>query len=311
MSVGVIAYMTIVALIGLAAVVKASTWLRLVLRSQKAQLKSRYVEEAVPTETPLRNPSQTARVRGLESIEAQFTVTRRILLPTIGVVAMLALSVPLWPQIPAATVSLLVATIAVLGGIAARPYLENALAGLTVSTSNLFNIGDTVLFDQQYGTIEDITSTHTTIKLWDWRRYIVPNSQMLSAKVISYTLHDPYRWTHVEFWVSYDADLDRVKEIALAAPLGCEHYAPHEAPVFWIMELARDAVQCWAAAWADSPSDSWMLGVHMRTEIILGLRQHGIRAHGFHHHVGHLPPVLTTTEPDGESESDRESERPT
>jgi small-conductance mechanosensitive channel len=292
MSVGVIAYMIVVAGLGFAGMLKASLWLRVVVRSQKAQLKSRHVEEVIPTETPLRNPSRTARERGLESIESQFTVTRRILLPTIAILTGMALSVPLWSQIPAATVSLLVTAIAVIGGIAARPYLENALAGLTVSTSNLFNIGDTVVFDEHYGTIEDITTTHTTIKLWDWRRYVVPNSQMLAAKIVNYTLHDSYRWTHVEFWVSYEADLDAVKEIALAAPLGSEHYAPHEAPAFWIMNLTRDGVKCWVAAWADSPSDSWMLAVHMRSEIITGLRAHGIRAHGFHHHVGGAPPGL-------------------
>ncbi len=303
MTLGVIAYMAVVALLGLAGMIKASRWLRLAVRAQKQQLRSRHVEEAIPTETPLRNPSRTARERGLESIESQFTVTRRILLPTIAVTTLLALSVPLWPQIPAATVSLLVAAIAVVGGIAARPYLENALAGLTVSTSNLFNIGDTVFIDEQYGTIEDITSTHTTIKLWDWRRYIVPNSQMLSSKVVSYTLHDSYRWTHVEFWVSYDADLDTVQEIALAAPLGSEHYAPHEAPAFWIMDLAREGIQCWAAAWADSPSDSWMLAVHMRSEIIKSLRDHGIRAHGFHHHVG-IPPGLARLGTEAEIEAD-------
>ena len=289
MSAGALIYMAVVALFGLAGMLKASHWLRRVLRMQKAQLRSRHVEEVVPTDTPLRNPSHTARQRGLHSIENQFTVTRRILLPTIATATVMALSVPLWPQIPTATVPLLVAAIAVVGGIAARPYLENALAGLTVSTSNLFNIGDTVFLDQQYGTIEDITTTHTTIKLWDWRRYVVPNSQMLSSKVVNYTLHDSYRWTHVEFWVSYDADLDTVRQIALAAPLGSEHYAPHEAPAFWIMELCRDGVKCWSAAWADSPGDSWMLATHMRTEIIRSLSAHGIRAHGFHHQLDERP----------------------
>lgn len=70
---------------------------------------------------------------------------------------------------------------------------------MVISFSKHFLTGDTVTLDSQYGTIEDISLTHTTIKLWDWQRYVVPNHRMLSKEVINHS----HRQGYLMAWVAY------------------------------------------------------------------------------------------------------------
>lgn len=231
-----------------------------------------------------------AREDALDRVEAQFSVIRRVLLPFTTLVYLFLLALPFLDRMPAAFLSLIVGAITVMLGIAARPVVENLIAGLVVSFSRMLNLGDTVKLDGKYGTVEDIGLTHTVIKLWDWKRYVVPNTRMLQAEFLNYSLQDRWIWAYVEFQVSYDADLATVREIALESPLGCEHFADKEPPQFWITEMRDDAYVCWVAAWSEDPARAWVLGHDMRTHMIEAFRAADIRAHMRHHKIEGGPP---------------------
>lgn len=245
--------------------------------------------EAVPTGTPVEDPVTLARARAHRSIDQQFTVTRRFVVPMIVLFVGAACSLPFLQDAPANLVSLFVTVMTVFAGVAARPYLENAMAGLVISSSRLVNLGDTVKLDDLYGTVEDITTTHTTIKLWDWRRYVVPNAKMLQSNFLNYSLYDRYIWATVEIHLSYEVDLPHVRELAIEAAASSEYFAGAEPPDFWVMELGRDNIRCILAAWADMPSTAWSLATDARLRIADAFRREGIRAHLEHLDVGTRP----------------------
>ncbi len=247
------------------------------------RIEQRKFTGAVDSDGPIEDAEKLATARAIESIESRFTVTRRLTIPLVLLATAALLSLPFLTLVPAALVSIVAAVITVTIGVAARPVIENAIAGLTISFSNNFRFGDTVLLDGQYGTIEDIGITHTTLKRWDWKRYIIPNSQMLQSKILNFSLFDNFLWPHVEFWVSYDADLERVREIAIAAARQSAYFAPYEEPRFWVMKTTQEGVQCWIAGWANGPANAWMLTHDIRTALALRFREEGIRAHRYDH----------------------------
>jgi small-conductance mechanosensitive channel len=72
-------------------------------------------------------------------------------------------------------------------GLAARPVLSNLIAGVQIAMTQPIRIDDAVLVENEWGWIEDITSTYVVIKLWDWRRLVVP---------LSYFIEKPFQnWT--------------------------------------------------------------------------------------------------------------------
>jgi small-conductance mechanosensitive channel len=280
----ILVYVVVVSAIGLALLVRVLFSLRRNARVRVAQVERRTLTDAVESDGgPVQNLEAQATERAIESIESRFTVTRRLAIPMVILGTVLILSLPFLTLVPAALVSVVAAVITVTIGVAARPVIENAIAGLTISFSKVIRIGDTVLLDGHYGTIEDITITHTTLKRWDWKRYVIPNAQMLQSKVLNYTLFDDFLWPYVEFWVSYEADLSLVKEIAVEATRASPHFAAYEDPRFWVMETAKEGIQCWVAGWADGPANAWMLTHDIRTELALRFREEGIRAHRYDH----------------------------
>ncbi|MBC8258900.1 MAG: mechanosensitive ion channel [SAR324 cluster bacterium] len=237
--------------------------------------------ESIQTSSPVDDSKQETKDAAVESIEQRFTIIRKISFYSIVFVWFSALSFPFLGQIPATLVSLLVAASGVIVGVAARPLIENLISGVVISFSKLIRIGDTVLIDGKYGTIEDISITHTIIKIWDWQRYIIPNSLMLEKDFFNQTVNDQYLWAHVKFNVAYDNDLELVRKLAIASAAKSKYFSNNETPSFWVMEMNEKAYQCWVAAWADSPMDAWELKHEIRTELIIQFKAHGIKTHSF------------------------------
>jgi small-conductance mechanosensitive channel len=272
-------YVVGVAVLGALVLARVLWFLSKWRRGQRDQLEHRRRFEAIGTATPFADPVKLARERGRLSIETHFTIWRRLAAPAIVVVTLAVVSLPFLSQAPASLVSLLVAAATVLIGIASRPFLENAIAGLALSSSKAVNIGDTVYIDKVRGTIEDISTTHTTVKGWDWRRYVVPNGQMLQSKFLNLSLNDTFQWAYVEFYVSYDADLETVHRLATEAATCSQYFADFEPPAFWVMGMERDAIRCWVAAWSRTPSEAWLLEHEMRQRLVPALREAGIAPH--------------------------------
>jgi len=286
-------YLTVVLSLGAFALIRTLLYLGRTRRVRLDGVQERRRFEAVRTDSPLEDPKAVAMERGIESIEKHFSVLRRMLVPLILFLTFLLAAPALLADTSATTASMLGAVVAVILGMALRPLLENAVAGLVVSSSRLVRIGDTVRIDDWYGTIEDITTTHTTIKIWDWRRYLVPNSRMLQSSFFNYSLFDTYQWAYVEFWVAPEVDLDVVREIAVAAPAKSSHFSGSEPPKFWVIRAEKDAICCWVAAWARTPSEAWSLTNDVRTEVLRELRRREIplslQRHSWSSEAGPMP----------------------
>lgn len=230
------------------------------------------------TDTPEDRPNRRARKKAMLSIENRFSIIRRIALFTLVILWVIALLFPYLGSIPATYLSVFAASVGVVVGIMARPLIENTIAGIVISFSQPFRVNDTVIVDSHYGTIEDITTIHTVVRLWNWKRVIFPNSMMLSQKVINYTKTDLYQWVHVEFLVSYDCDLDQVEQLVKREVVQCAHFADYEDPRFWVIGMDERCFKCWVVAWADNPPSAWELGHEIRSKVIKVFHKNNIKA---------------------------------
>lgn len=72
-------------------------------------------------------------------------------------------------------------------GLAAKPLLGNLIAGVQIAITQPIRIDDVVIIQGEFGWIEEFTSTYVVIRLWDWRRMVVP---------LGYFLENPFQnWT--------------------------------------------------------------------------------------------------------------------
>lgn len=234
--------------------------------------------------TPFKNPFKKARKNAQEGIEHRFSIIKRTLLFLVIILWGVAVMLPFLHNVPATILSLLTASFTVFIGIAARPYIENVISGIVISFSHHLRVGDTVVVDDRYGTVEDISLTHTIIKKWDWQRYIIPNSRMLNKEFRNMTLYDPFIWAYVEFWVEYSANVQQIQDIAVQAVFASPHFVNYEPPGCWVMDMNQTGFKCWVAGWANSPADAWMLKHEIRTELIKAFQAAGIKTHSYQVH---------------------------
>ncbi|HET9930732.1 MAG TPA: mechanosensitive ion channel domain-containing protein, partial [Polyangiaceae bacterium] len=76
-------------------------------------------------------------------------------------------------------------------GFAAQRTLGSIFAGIQLSITQPIRIGDDVLVENEFGTIEEITLTYVVVRVWDERRLIVPMTRFLEQPFQNWTKISP------------------------------------------------------------------------------------------------------------------------
>jgi small-conductance mechanosensitive channel len=108
-------------------------------------------------------------------------------------------------------------------GLAARPVLSNLIAGFQIALTQPIRIEDTVVVEGEFGWIEEITATYVVVRLWDWRRLIVPLAHFIEKPFQNWTRDSASVIGAVFLYVDYTAPVDRIRaraeELVRASPL--------------------------------------------------------------------------------------------
>ena len=67
----------------------------------------------------------------------------------------------------------------IIVGFAAQKTLSTIIAGLQIAFTQPIRLDDAVIVEGEWGWIEEITLTYVVVKLWDWRRLVVPINYFL------------------------------------------------------------------------------------------------------------------------------------
>jgi len=291
-SIDIFLYLAIVGIVGLVVLLWSRNRIQLLRKLREKRTRKLDIDEPIETASPINQSRQQHQEEALQSVKKRFSIIQKLTGGSIILIWFFFLGLPFLDKVPTAIISTLLAAIGIIIGVAARPIIENFIAGIILTYSRLINTGDTVIIDQHYGTVEDITLTHAVIKIWNWRRYLIPNSKMLSKEVINITLNDAYQWAHVTFTVAYNSDLQLVKKLAIESAEQASSFEKeeHETPGFWVMDMQPQGIECWLAAWTDSPAQAWELRHEMRTNLMSQLQKHGIMAQQMHIDLGATMP---------------------
>ncbi|MBH5396999.1 mechanosensitive ion channel family protein [Bradyrhizobium sp. CNPSo 4010] len=159
----------------------------------------------------------------------------------------------------------------IIVGLAARPLLSNLIAGLQIAITQPIRIEDAVIIENEWGWVEDIASTYVVIRLWDWRRMVVP---------LSYFIEKPFQnWTRdtasligvVALHVDYRADVPRIRRWLEQA---VKHSKLWDGEVVNLQVIDADArtIELRALVSARNAPQSWDLRCEIREKLIAFIR---------------------------------------
>ncbi|CAM3735386.1 mechanosensitive ion channel family protein [Nocardiopsis gilva] len=141
--------------------------------------------------------------RRARRLQTQVRLLRRIVATVIAVIATAAVLFT-FDSVKLLGAGLLTSAglIGIVAGVAAQSTLGNLFAGLQLAFSDSLRINDIVVFEGNWGRIEELSLTNVTVRLWDERRLVVPVSHFTGNAFENWTKES----TSITGWVMLRVD---------------------------------------------------------------------------------------------------------
>ena len=100
-------------------------------------------------------------------------------------------------------------------GFAFKDIFQNLLSGILLLLSEPFRIGDQIISGNFEGTVEDIQIRATTIRTYDGRKVVIPNSQLYTSTM---TVNTAYSQRRLEFdvGIGYENNIIDAQQVILS-----------------------------------------------------------------------------------------------
>ena len=134
-------------------------------------------------------------------------------------------------------------------GLAFQGTLSNFAAGVMLLVFRPFKVGDLINAAGELGTVDEIELFTTTLDTPDNRRFIIPNSKIFGATIENVSYHSRRR-ADIAVGVAYDADIDRTREVLLAAVETVPDVLSDPAPAVVLLDLGASSVDWSVRVWA-------------------------------------------------------------
>jgi small-conductance mechanosensitive channel len=152
-------------------------------------------------------------------------------------------------------------------GIAAQKTLGGFVAGIQLSITQPIRIGDTVVVDTEFGTVEQIHLTFVVLRLWDLRRLMVPVSKFLEQSFQNWTRVRTNLLGTAELWVDYTAPLATLRE-ELARVCKASKLWDGQTCVLQVTGASERSMQLRMLVSADGPGNLFDLRCEVREKVI-------------------------------------------
>ena len=241
----------------------AAAWL--VIRIAAAIVETSYTRYA-------RAHHDAARVR---RVRTQVSLIMRVVTAIVGVVAVAAMLLT-FPAMRAAGASLLASAgiLGIVAGVAAQSTLSNMFAGLQIAFGDMVRLGDTVVVDGEWGTVEEITLTFLTVRTWDERRITMPVSYFTSKPFENWSRGTP-QMTGIVYWhLDHSAPVEEMRAKLRDILRQCPAWDGRDYGLA-VTDSTPNTIQVRALVTAKDADDIWTVRVTVREQMVRWLaREH-------------------------------------
>ncbi|WP_046468485.1 mechanosensitive ion channel family protein [Allosalinactinospora lopnorensis] len=151
--------------------------------------------------------------RRARRLQTQVRLVRRTVATIIGFVAFAAIMLT-FDAVRGLGAGMLASAglLSVVAGIAAQSVLGNLFAGLQLAFSDSLRLNDIVVFEGEWGRVEELSLTNVTLRLWDERRLVLPVSHFTTNPFENWTKQG----TSITGWVmlrlDWNVPIEQIRE---------------------------------------------------------------------------------------------------
>jgi potassium efflux system protein len=102
-------------------------------------------------------------------------------------------------------------------GFGLQEIFANFVSGLILLFERPIRVGDIITLDDVTGAVTNIHIRATTVRNWDGKELIVPNKELITGRMLNWTLSDSVNRIVITVGVAYKSDTRRVRAVMMAA----------------------------------------------------------------------------------------------
>ncbi|MDF1581283.1 MAG: mechanosensitive ion channel [Desulfuromonadales bacterium] len=140
-------------------------------------------------------------------------------------------------------------------GFGLQDIVNNFVSGLILLFERPVKVGDAIIIDGQWGTINKIGMRSTVVETWDRSELIVPNSHLISEKVQNWTLSSSLSRVTIKVGVHYGTDMEKVIKILDQIGVGHPAVVDDPAPSAIFTDFGDSSINFELRVWVDDISN--------------------------------------------------------
>ena len=160
----------------------------------------------------------------------------------------------------------------IVAGLAARPMLENLIAGVQLALTQPLRLEDAVVINNEWGWVEEINSTYIVVRLWDWRRQVVPLSYLFQNPFTNWTRSSSSIIGTVYVYADYTLPMDQTRAAATAIVQASRLWDGQVVNV-QVSDAREQVMEVRVLASASDSSRAWDLRCEIREKLIAFIRE--------------------------------------
>ncbi|SOD58653.1 Mechanosensitive ion channel [Streptomyces zhaozhouensis] len=231
------------------------------------------VANAVAENILTRYASRTQEEARVRQFRTQLAMLRRVVTSVLAVVAAAVAILLVFPGLRTLGTSMLASAgvIGIIAGVAAQSMLGNLFSGLQVAFGDSVKIGDTVVVEGEWGTVEEISLAFLTVRIWDDRRLTMPVSYFNSRPYENWSRGGNEITGTVFLHLDHTAPVAELRKRLQEFLLGRKDWDGRSWSLV-ITDTTPTTIEVRAAMSARNADDVWTLRCAVREELITWLR---------------------------------------
>jgi small-conductance mechanosensitive channel len=161
--------------------------------------------------------------------------------------------------------------VGIIAGLALQPILTNMVAGIQIALTQPIRLDDAVIVENEWGNVEEITSTYVVVKLWDWRRMVLPLSYFITKPFQNWTRENARLIGVAFFYVDYEAPIDRLRTAFEGIVKASKHW-DGDVQVMQVTDITERVLQVRCLASARSAPVAFDLRCEIREKLMAFMR---------------------------------------
>jgi len=157
-------------------------------------------------------------------------------------------------------------------GLAMQPVLANLVAGIQLAITQPIRLDDAIVVENEWGWVEEITATYVVVRLWDWRRLVLPLKYFIEKPFQNWTREGASIIGTVLLYVDHAAPIAlmraKLDELVSASPLWDGQVVNLQ-----VSDALEHVIQVRLLVSSASSPKAWDLRCEMREKMIVWLAE--------------------------------------